>query len=201
MHSNILSLVATLALFTHIHAAAKVGSTVHEKRDIADRSSGTWRPSSRLPPDSIVPVRIALKQNNLNAGVDRLEAISHPDSTEYGKHLTPSEVTDLFAPSDDAVQRVRNWLLESGIRPATIAHSDSKGWLAIDMTVAHAEHLFDSELYEFEGAKTGEFGIASRGRRILTRNSKLCGSVWTQRLEKLTSTVICPCWLRLILHS
>ncbi|KAK5708506.1 hypothetical protein LTR17_020637 [Elasticomyces elasticus] len=46
---------------------------------------------------------------------------------DYGKTLTTDEVTRLFAPSAVSVETVRDWLVESGVPPATIAHSNSKG--------------------------------------------------------------------------
>lgn len=163
MEYMILSILVAVVYLAQCNLASQVGNTFHEQRADADRASGAWRPVSRLSPDSIVPVRIALKQNNLDIGVDRLVSISHPESVEYGKTLSADEVAGLFAPSDESVQRVRSWLLESGVPSTTIMQSDNKGWLAVDMTAAHAEHLLASELYEFENAETGKPSASEEG--------------------------------------
>ena len=138
MAYRILSILNGLAFMTQGLVASASSNTVHETRASSDEAHSNWRLTSRLPPEAIVPVRIALKQQNLDAGIDRLMSISHPESPEYGKTLTTDEVTSLFAPSGESVETVRDWLVQSGLPPASIAHSDSKGWLAVDMTAADA---------------------------------------------------------------
>lgn len=73
----------------------------------------------------------------------------------------------MFAPSDTAVQAVREWLINSGIHDSRIAHSDNKGWLAFDATVEEVENLLHAEYYEHEhrhseNLRVGcdEYGIA-----------------------------------------
>ncbi|KAK4541079.1 hypothetical protein LTR36_008304 [Oleoguttula mirabilis] len=129
-------------------AEAISGHIVHESRVSHASVASRWRQNGRVEADAVIPVRIGLKQSNLEAGSDQLLAISHPNSEDYGKHLTPDEVDGLFAPSDDTVNAVRDWLISAGVDNRTIAHSDSKGWLAADMMAEHAERLFRHELHE-----------------------------------------------------
>lgn len=42
----------------------------------------------RLSADTILSVRVALRQNNLEAGEELLLKISDPDSSQYGQHWT-----------------------------------------------------------------------------------------------------------------
>lgn len=130
---------------------------LHEVRTTAIHKA--WQRVSRVAPEAIVPVRIGLKQNNLELGGDRLMAISHPESEHYGKHMSESEVHDLFAPSADTVDAVREWLVEEGIDEKLIAHSDNKGWLALNIPAESAESLFLSELHEYEHARTGQIRV------------------------------------------
>jgi tripeptidyl-peptidase I len=51
---------------------------------------------------------------------------SHPDSANYGKHLTAAETTDLFAPSKETVKTVWDWLVSSGIEPHRLSQSRNK---------------------------------------------------------------------------
>lgn len=105
--------------------AAIVPSThgVHEQRDV---HSSRWTKLGRVRPEAILPVRIALAQNNLDKGHDYLMDVSHPHSPNYGKHWTADEVIEAFKPNDADVQAVRDWLVDSGIPVETITHSDNK---------------------------------------------------------------------------
>lgn len=55
-----------------------------------------------------------------------------------------------FAPHQETVDAVREWLTASGIHDARIVHSDNKGWLAFDATADEAERLLLTEFYEHE---------------------------------------------------
>jgi len=142
------------------HPAESTGNYVlHEKRSSASAIASHWRRGDRIDSDAIVPVRIGLKQNNIEVGNQRLFEISHPASPDYGKHLTPEEVTELFAPSRDTVQAVRDWLVETGVDPRVIGHSDNKGWLAADIPAKDAERLFRAELHEYENSHNGDLRV------------------------------------------
>ena len=80
----------------------------------------------------------------------------------------------MFAPSEDAVEAVRNWLVASGIDGNLIAHSDNRGWLAMDIPAWQAEELFQTEYHEHvhsgsENVRIGcdEYAPASRLKAIL----------------------------------
>lgn len=55
--------------------------TVHEKRDALPVA---WTKHSRAPRDVVLPVRIGLKQRNLEHGDRFLHDISDPDSPNFG---------------------------------------------------------------------------------------------------------------------
>ena len=42
------------------------------------------------------------------------------------------------------------WLVDSGIDPARIAHSDNKAWLAFDAFAEEVEKLLNTEYHEYE---------------------------------------------------
>lgn len=85
--------------------------------------------------------------------------VSHPDSENYGKHLTKEEVHSIFAPADETVEIVKNWLLNSGlVDENVILEYENRGWLAIDIPVKHAETLFGTKYYEHE-SKNGDIRI------------------------------------------
>lgn len=74
----------------------------------------------------------------------------------YGKHLSKEEVHSIFAPDDETVEIVKNWLLSSGLfEEKDIIQYENKGWLAVDMPAKHAESLFGTEYYEHDTGKGG----------------------------------------------
>jgi subtilase family serine protease len=75
---------------------------------------------------------------------------SDPDSEKFGKHWTPEEVHHMFAPEEETVANIKEWLTNFGIHGARIVHSENKGWVAVDVTVQEAEELLQTEFYEHE---------------------------------------------------
>lgn len=61
----------------------------------------------------------------------------------------------MFAPSEETVAIVREWLVLSGISVERITNSDNKAWLAFDATTEEAEALLHAEYHEYEHATTG----------------------------------------------
>ncbi len=88
----------------------------------------------RVNGDAIIPIRIGLRQSNLHMGYEKLMEVSHPASEKYGQHLSKEEVHSLFAPAEETVEIVKNWLLGSGLfDKSDIMQYKNKGWLAVDM--------------------------------------------------------------------
>lgn len=85
---------------------------------------------------------------------------SHPQSPNYAKHYTSEEVIELFAPSQDTVSIVTNWLTTAGIAKERITHTDNKAWLAFDATANEAESLLHTEFHEYEFENSGKGAIA-----------------------------------------
>lgn len=119
---------------------------LHEKR-----SSPSPGRRQRVDAEAIIPVRFGLRQSNLHTGYERLMAVSHPDSPDYGKHLSAEEVHSIFAPAEETVEVVKSWLLGSGLTNETdIIGYENKGWLAVDMPVKILETLLRTEYHEHE---------------------------------------------------
>ncbi|KAH8994045.1 subtilisin-like protein [Lactarius akahatsu] len=107
---------------------------VHERRTIEPIG---WVQSHRADADDIIPMRVGMKQQNLHMLEDLLMDVAHPDSPTYGQHWTPERVADFFAPS------------ESTTFP-------QQGWIEVNVTVATAERLLDTEYHVYKhpsGAK------------------------------------------------
>ncbi|GAB7355963.1 hypothetical protein MBLNU459_g6595t1 [Dothideomycetes sp. NU459] len=133
---------------------------VHERRGISHASS-RWVKRDRVQKDAILPIRVGLKQNNLQKGHEWLMDVSHPDSPNYGKHWTSEDVIAAFQPAEDTVKAVMDWLVNvGGISDHRITHSDNKGWLAFDATNEEAENLLHTKFHEFEHSSSGSSKVA-----------------------------------------
>ena len=68
------------ALASKVLAAPGSTHVLHEKRAVIDHSSR----GERVPENAVIPIRIGLKQSNLEHGYDALMDVSDPDSENYG---------------------------------------------------------------------------------------------------------------------
>lgn len=147
------SLLTGTALVTGV-LSISTSHVQHEKRSASPISK-----RQRLDSDAIVPVRIGLRQSNLHTGYDRLMDVSHPESPNYGKHLSKEEVHDLFAPAEESVEIVKSWLLSTGLfDEKDVIQYENKGWLAVDILAKHAESLLGTEYYEYETSSGTRIG-------------------------------------------
>ena len=136
--------------------AAPAGHVLHEKR-----GGVVNYPRRRVDSEAVIPVRIGLKQSNLESGYDRLMDVSHPSSPNYGKHLSAEEVHDLFAPAEESVAAVKNWLIQAGIDDEAIITYENKGWLAVDIPAGQAEQLLHTKYYESDHTDGTRIGCDS----------------------------------------
>ncbi|TAQ87686.1 hypothetical protein B7494_g3994 [Chlorociboria aeruginascens] len=127
-----------------------------------------WEKRGKVPGSQMLPMRIGLKQSNLEAGHEKLMDISSPGSANYGKHLTPEEVIDFFAPHSDSTDAVSEWLVASGIRADRFALSANKQWIQFDASVAEVEELLVAEFYMWEHVASGNHDISSEEYHVPT---------------------------------
>lgn len=115
---------------------------VFEKRDVLPWD---WAESHIPDPSTLIPVKIGLKQANIDRLEEFLDSVAHPQSSQYGQHWTPEQVAKTFAPTDETVKTVQNWLIDSGIDRSRIRLSSSRGWLNFNATVNEVEGLLDCQ--------------------------------------------------------
>ncbi|KAL4071281.1 peptidase S8/S53 domain-containing protein [Scleroderma yunnanense] len=142
MHLLLLTFV-TFNLFLVAFADPNLSPyVIHEKR--IGIPSG-WSLAHRHDASSTLPLRFALKQKNIEHVGEFLLDVSDPNSPNYGKHWTASDIVRKFAPSNDSIDAVRAWFLESGIEAHRITLSSSKGWINVHVSVEEAERLMNTE--------------------------------------------------------
>ncbi|KAI9661283.1 MAG: hypothetical protein M1821_009610 [Bathelium mastoideum] len=81
--------------------------------------------------------------------------VSDPGSVNYGKHWTPQKIADVFAPSKEAINAVKDWVMSSGVSPGSMSLAGNKGSLALNITAGQAERLFHTNYHVFEHVVSG----------------------------------------------
>lgn len=151
---------------------------VHEKREELPHG---WTKRTMLDRRAILPMRIALAQNNLEKGGDWLHEVSDPDSDRYGQHWTAADVAAAFAPSADTVSAVKEWLASHGIGEDRIEHSASFGFLKFDASVDEAENLLNTKYNVYQHSETNQPHVACEEYSIPPH--------LTDRIDFITPTV------------
>lgn len=119
---------------------------VHETR--VDHPS--WTATRRLEGHVLLPLRIGLRQQNLEDLPDLLMSVSDPTSPSFGQHWSPEKVADAFAPDPRAHAAVRGWLIDSGFEMDRLRVSHNKAWIEVqDATVKEVEQLLNTEYHEY----------------------------------------------------
>lgn len=140
-YSPLISLVAVaLALLSNAEPTLSTYN-VHEKRTHLPPG---WSLTRRHDTTSTIPLRFALKQRNIEDIGEYLNDVSHPKSPNYGNHWTAGDIARTFAPSDETIDTVRDWLIAGGIEEERVALSRTKGWIQVDATVGEAEQLMNT---------------------------------------------------------
>ncbi|KIN08321.1 hypothetical protein OIDMADRAFT_187653 [Oidiodendron maius Zn] len=109
----------------------------------------------------IIPVRIALAQQNMQAAEAELVRISDPSSPYFGQHWSPAKVASHFAPSIQTVSAVVQWLNESNISPQRLSRSHDGGWIMFNATVAETQKLLKTEYFFYTSVSAGTTELAT----------------------------------------
>jgi tripeptidyl-peptidase I len=147
------SLKAVFALLAIVSSTA-LGLSPRVKHESRRALPPHWEQSHRAPADTILPLRIGLAQNNIDRIEELLLDVSHPTSPNYGNHWSASKVAETFRPTTETVDTVRGWLVGKGIDRSRIQLSKSGGWIEVDVSVAEAEDLLDTEYHVYNHALT-----------------------------------------------
>lgn len=125
MKTSILVAFATLlGPCIAVPAARSNTHSLHEKRDGVPIE---WSKRSRAHAANVLPVRIGLRQRNLEHAERYIEDVSNPSSPNFGKHWTAEQVANTFAPLKETTDQVTEWLATSGVNRDRITFS--KGML------------------------------------------------------------------------
>ncbi|KAI0872551.1 peptidase S8/S53 domain-containing protein [Hypoxylon argillaceum] len=153
------ALVVALASSATTSLAAPSSSkhVLHEKRD---GKPHLWEKRDRATPSQVLPIRIGLRQSNLENAERYIYEVSDPTSAKFGKHWTAEEVANTFAPAPATKKAVLKWLVDSGIERPRISLSKGHNWVEFDGTVEEAERLFATEYWHYQHVENGGLRLA-----------------------------------------
>ncbi|KAG6853522.1 hypothetical protein C0991_003517 [Blastosporella zonata] len=116
-----------------------------------------WEYHSSAPVDHKFDMRIALKENGIDALIANLWETSDPNHARYGQHLSPAEAEALVAPHPDSRNAVDAWLEHHGIFPENIVYSTGGGeWVTIRVSVAEAERMLHTKYNVYHHPSSSE---------------------------------------------
>ncbi|KAM3438352.1 hypothetical protein NHJ13734_004225 [Beauveria thailandica] len=161
--------LTTLYLLSLAASATAAPSTqmrhvVHESRKTNGKSNFVRRDA--MPANDRIQVRVALKQRNLENGMDYLMDVSDPDSPNFGKYYTAKQVMELFKPADESVDAVKRWLADSGISDDSVVVPKSGGSVHFSTTIDKLENILQTRYHvyhhprsELEHIGTDEYSL------------------------------------------
>ncbi|KAK1094542.1 hypothetical protein LTR48_000091 [Friedmanniomyces endolithicus] len=153
---HLLTLVAAFAGFASALPSAEP-HVLHEKRDGLPVA---WRHHSRAERSTVLPVRIGLKQRNLEHGSRYIADVADPKSPNFGKHWSAEKVANAFMPSQETSDKVTNWLTSSGISANRLSHSVGRNWIEFTATVDETERLLKTQYHVYQQKDTHGYRIA-----------------------------------------
>ena len=143
---SVLLFVVTLLGAASAITSPRSDNVVHETR--VSEPSPHWI-KDRLHSNKVLPMRFGLIQQNLHRLEEMLMSVSHPESPRYAQHFTPMEVIDTFAPSEDTISAVTNWLVDAGFSRDRLRLSPNKGWIHLDASTSEVENLLNTEYHVY----------------------------------------------------
>ncbi|VDC02574.1 unnamed protein product [Peniophora sp. CBMAI 1063] len=150
-----------VTLVSAVAAAPSLGSA-HKIKESVESPRG-WVRLERVPGHSVIPLRFALPQHNFAELERHLYEISDPDHERYGAHLSKEEVEELIAPHPDSLAIVNDWLISHGIPNEECSRSPAQDWVGVNVPVALAEKMLDTEFHSWRHVENGDVIIRTTG--------------------------------------
>lgn len=154
------SFIAISALFAGAIAAPAVNSKRHVIHERRERVPTGWKKEAKFPSHATLPMRFGLSQSNLHRADEYLMDVSHPSSPNFGKHWSPQQIAETFAPTEETVNAVLHWLSEAGIAKERVKLSPAMNWVNANLTVTEAENLLQTKYWQFVHVGSGKTHVS-----------------------------------------
>lgn len=106
--------------------------------------SKQWVIQERAQADYKITLQISLAQPKFQKLEQRLYAVSDPDSSTYGQHLSKEEIYELAAPSAEGLRAVNDWLDSQGFDVQNLIRSPSNDSVRVETTIQRAEGMLNT---------------------------------------------------------
>ncbi|KAF9036333.1 peptidase S8/S53 domain-containing protein [Panaeolus papilionaceus] len=110
--------------------------------------------------NTLIPLKIGLKQPNLSSLPSLLHSLSDPNSKEYGKWWSAGDVRDMFKAGEESVRVVGGWVRDVIGDGGNVRVTPSGGWLRVDVSVEQMEALLKTEYWVWRHGETGDEHVA-----------------------------------------
>ena len=107
-----------------------------------------WKQVSATSDSQSITLTIALRQQNLHTFYTKLQEISDPLHSTYGKWMEKHHVDSILQPSSAANQAVSAWLLQNGVQD--IHKDDDDFHIRFTTNIGTANKLLKSKYHNFE---------------------------------------------------
>ena len=150
-----LTVLLAFAVFSSVTATStvdqyQISSRVRMEGKVNKFSSKQWLQQTQPPAeDAVVTAIFALKRDPVKADLfeKNLINLATPHTPSYGKWLNKEQVINAFAPSDDAVKTVTDYLNAYGVTDYTV--SEFKDMVKVKMPVHIAEDMLQTKFATF----------------------------------------------------
>ncbi|GAP88031.1 putative subtilisin-like protein [Rosellinia necatrix] len=157
MHWSTFVVAFASSAIPSLAAPSPTRHVLHEKRA---GELHLWEKRDRATPSQVLPIRIGLRQRNIENAERYIHEVADPTSPNFGKHWSAEKVANMFAPTSETKGAVVKWLVDSGIERPRISLSKGHNWVQFDGTVEEAEHLFATEYWHYQHVEDGGLRLA-----------------------------------------
>lgn len=154
---------------------------VHSEMYSFDRTMSSvpegWSKNEEAGPEEMLNFRIYLKQENLDVLERKFWETSDPSHAEYQKFMSIQEITDIVAPSSEAVSTVYDWMKAHKVQEIDIENQGDV--LKVNTTVKIASEMFATTFHWFVHTPTGKKILSHfGGMKVPETPSKYIDLVW-----------------------
>lgn len=101
----------------------------------------------RLASSTRVPLAVTLKLKNQDALAEFISRVNDPRDVLYGHYLTPEQFTEAYAPSNEELSQVKQYLESQGLHIKTV-HSN-RLVIEVEGSAAEVERAFQVEMHQY----------------------------------------------------
>ena len=124
-------------------------------------SSAQWARVGLPDKTSTVRVTFAIKQNNPEWLKEKLQAVSYPDSPQYGDYMNFDEIAEHVYGRPESVQALLETMESVGVPTSAVDFTLGRDFAVVHIPIPSAEMLFSTVFHEYEDTEHGTKVVAS----------------------------------------